>query len=59
MRSDAGSIGLLPESANRFFRAEHIVVHRGDTLLIPYGAGSVRITGSVSMVRCLPPSARL
>ncbi|MGH8888605.1 MAG: class I mannose-6-phosphate isomerase [Acidothermaceae bacterium] len=33
-----------------------IDVHRGDTLLVPYGAGNVRITGSVSMVRCLPPS---
>jgi len=34
-------------------------VHRGDTVLIPYSAGTVRITGSVSMVRCLPPSPPL
>jgi mannose-6-phosphate isomerase len=30
-------------------------VRRGDTLLVPFAAGSVALTGSASAVRCLPP----
>jgi mannose-6-phosphate isomerase len=30
-------------------------VRRGDTLLVPYAAGAVALTGGASAVRCLPP----
>jgi mannose-6-phosphate isomerase len=29
---------------------------RGDTVLIPYGAGEATLRGSVEAVRCLPPA---
>jgi mannose-6-phosphate isomerase len=30
---------------------------RGDTLLVPHGAGSCTVTGELDMIRCLPPEA--
>lgn len=87
-RSDAGSTSLLPPDADRFFRAEHVVVdeatefeaqysvlimldgsawlqtgndaievRRGDTVLVPYGAGTLHVSGAASFLRCLPPAA--
>lgn len=35
---------------------EPLDVRRGDTVLVPYGAGEVRISGAVNVVRCLPPA---
>ena len=31
-------------------------VHRGDTVLVPHGAGGLTVTGRVRLVRCLPPA---
>jgi mannose-6-phosphate isomerase len=31
-------------------------VARGDVLLVPYGAGDVRLEGDVTVVRCMPPA---
>jgi mannose-6-phosphate isomerase len=33
-----------------------IDVHHGDTVLVPYGAGDLTVTGRVRLVRCLPPA---
>jgi mannose-6-phosphate isomerase len=30
-------------------------VKRGDTLVVPWGSGPVRVTGEVELLRCLPP----
>lgn len=30
-------------------------VARGDVLLVPYGAGDVRLEGDVTVIRCMPP----
>ena len=30
-------------------------IERGDVLLVPYGAGGVRIAGDVTVIRCMPP----
>ncbi len=34
---------------------ERMPVSRGDTLLVPYAAGTCRVTGEVEALRCLPP----
>jgi mannose-6-phosphate isomerase len=31
-------------------------VGRGDVLLVPYGAGEVRVEGELTVVRCMPPA---
>ena len=31
-------------------------VARGDVLLVPYGAGDVRLEGDVTVIRCMPPA---
>jgi mannose-6-phosphate isomerase len=31
-------------------------IHRGDTVLVPHGAGEVTLRGDVNVVRCLPPA---
>ena len=41
------------ESSGRSF--EPVDVRRGDTVLVPHGAGEVRVSGSARVVRCLPP----
>jgi mannose-6-phosphate isomerase len=33
-----------------------VPVRRGSTVLVPYGAGSSRLTGHLSVLRCLPPA---
>jgi mannose-6-phosphate isomerase len=33
----------------------HLAVKRGATLVVPWGAGPVRATGEVELLRCLPP----
>jgi len=30
-------------------------VKRGNTLVVPWAAGEVRVTGEVELLRCLPP----
>lgn len=32
-----------------------LALHRGDTVLLPYGAGEVAVSGAVEVIRCLPP----
>jgi len=31
-------------------------VARGDVLLVPHGAGEVRLEGDVTVIRCMPPT---
>lgn len=33
-----------------------IEIARGDVLLVPHGAGGVRVTGDVTVIRCMPPA---
>jgi mannose-6-phosphate isomerase len=82
-----GITPLLPEEADRFFRAERIApspqtdldagfsilvvidgtgrldwsdgtleIARGQTLVIPFGAGALRLAGTVTAIRCRPPA---
>jgi mannose-6-phosphate isomerase len=36
---------------------ERLPLRRGETLLVPFAAGTCRVTGKVEAVRCLPPEA--
>jgi mannose-6-phosphate isomerase len=33
-----------------------IDIARGDVLLVPHGAGAVRVAGDVTVIRCMPPA---
>jgi mannose-6-phosphate isomerase len=35
--------------------AWEVQVKRGDTLVVPWGAGEVGVNGQVELLRCLPP----
>jgi mannose-6-phosphate isomerase len=35
--------------------ADDLPLHRGMTVLVPYGAGGTRIAGDCEVIRCLPP----
>lgn len=45
----AGEGGLEPESDGG------LALRRGDTVLLPYAAGRVAVSGAVEVIRCLPP----
>lgn len=40
------------------YPAGSLAVHRGSTILVPYGAGPVTLEGSFQALRCRPPSPR-
>jgi mannose-6-phosphate isomerase len=44
-----GEGGLVTESSDQ------VVVRRGSTVLVPFGAGAAELTGSCRVVRCRPP----
>jgi mannose-6-phosphate isomerase len=35
---------------------EPVVIRRGSTILVPYGAGRIEVTGTCQAIRCRPPS---
>jgi mannose-6-phosphate isomerase len=37
--------------------AEPLALRRGETALVPFGAGSLTVDGHATMIRCLPPAA--
>lgn len=48
IESGEGQLGTLGEA---------IPIHAGETWVVPYGAGVVRVSGDVGLLVCLPPDA--
>jgi mannose-6-phosphate isomerase len=48
-------LALGGEGALRSSDGEELALHRGMTVLVPYGAGATTLSGDVEAIRCLPP----
>jgi mannose-6-phosphate isomerase len=47
--------GTLATASDDASGGETLDIERGDVLLVPHGAGEVRIEGDVTVIRCMPP----
>ena len=48
-----GTLATEPDDASGGVALD---IERGDVLLVPHGAGGVRIEGDVTVIRCMPPA---
>jgi mannose-6-phosphate isomerase len=49
-------VGLAGQATLTTEASDVVPIQRGDTLLVPYSAGKIEISGGVDLVRCLPPA---